>query len=164
MVTGAGPRDHDRLELARSLGADLTVDVTDVDPVRALRDATGGGLADVVVDVTAKAPAALAQAVALARTGGTVVLAGTRGSDATPGFRPDHVVFKELRLLGALGVDIAAYRTAFAVLADRTSPLHRVAHATADLDGAAELVRAMAGETDGDRPVHGVIVPNPGAS
>ncbi len=48
-------------------------------PSDALRDATGG-LADVVVDVTAKAPAAFAQALDLARTGGTVVLAGTRGT------------------------------------------------------------------------------------
>ena len=62
---------------------------------RALRAATGG-LADVVVDVTAKAPAALGQAVRLARPGGTIVLAGTRGSAETPGFRPD-----DRRLQGA---------------------------------------------------------------
>ena len=64
---------------------------------------------------------------ALARAGGTVVLAGTRGSGATPGFDPDHVVYKELRLLGALGVDVAAYRAAFALLADAAFPLHGVA-------------------------------------
>jgi len=73
MVTGHGPRDASRLDVARSLGADLVVDVAVDDPVRALRDATGGALADVVVDVTAKAPAALAQAIAVARPGGTVV-------------------------------------------------------------------------------------------
>ena len=65
MITGRGPRDAPRLAIAREFGADLAVDVEDVDPVRALRDATGG-LADVVVDVTAKAPSAFVQAVALA--------------------------------------------------------------------------------------------------
>ncbi len=70
MVTGLGERDADRLALARDFGADLAVDVATDDPVRALRGATGS-LADVVVDVTAKAPAALGQAVALARAGGT---------------------------------------------------------------------------------------------
>ncbi|HYD08744.1 MAG TPA: alcohol dehydrogenase catalytic domain-containing protein, partial [Acidimicrobiales bacterium] len=98
LVTGAGPRDHQRLEIARAFGADVVVDVTEEDPVRALRAATGGALADVVIDVTAKAPAAFGQAVRLARVGGTVVVAGTRGADDTPGFSPDHVVYKELRI------------------------------------------------------------------
>ena len=69
LVTGRGARDAGRLEAASAFGADLTVDVATDDPVRALRDATGG-LADVVLDVTAKAPDALGQAIALARPGG----------------------------------------------------------------------------------------------
>src|SRR5262249_52957356 len=79
LVTGRGERDAERLALAGAFGADLAVDVATTDPVRALRQAVGG-LADVVVDVTAKAPAAFSQAIALARTGGTVVVAGTRGT------------------------------------------------------------------------------------
>jgi alcohol dehydrogenase len=68
MVTGLGPRDADRLALAAQFGA------------------------DVVVDVTAKAPAAFAQAIELARPGGTVVVAGTRGfGTGAPGFVPDMV-------------------------------------------------------------------------
>ena len=83
MVTGRGPADADRLALAARFGADLAVDVATDDPAGALKAATGG-LADVVVDVTAKAPAAFAQAIALARPGGTVVVAGTRGSSGCP--------------------------------------------------------------------------------
>jgi alcohol dehydrogenase len=79
MVTGVAPHDAERLALAKDFGADLAVDVGTTDPVQALRKAAGHG-ADVVVDVTAKAPAALGQAVAIARTGGTIVMAGTRGS------------------------------------------------------------------------------------
>lgn len=158
MVTGLGERDAARLDAARSFGADLVVDVAATDPVRALRDASGG-LADVVVDVTAKAPAALAQAVALARPGGTVVLAGTRGSDATPGFHPDHVVYKELRVLGALGVDAPAYREALRLLASDTLPFASLARATAGLSTLEPLLRAMAGE-GGAPPVHGVLVPD----
>lgn len=157
MVTGAGEADADRLALATTFGADLTVDVTTTDPVRALRAATGGG-ADVVVDVTAKAPDAFAQSVRLARPGGTVVIAGTRGAPAPPSFSPDDIVYKELRLLGALGVDVDAYRAALDVLASGRHPFADLPRRRADLDGAEDLVRAMAGEGD-ERPVHGVIVP-----
>ena len=79
MVTGAGERDHPRLETAERFGADLVVDVTEADPVAAFRRATGSSGADVVVDVTAKAPSAFAQGVALTRAGGTFVVAGIRG-------------------------------------------------------------------------------------
>src|SRR5205807_9541823 len=85
MVTGRGARDAERLAVARDFSADLVVDTAESDPVRALRDAIGGR-ADVVVDVTAKAPEAFAQAVALARPAGTVVVAGTRGSPASREF------------------------------------------------------------------------------
>jgi alcohol dehydrogenase len=158
MITGAGPGDAERLALAADFGADLAVDVTDADPVRALRDATGG-LADVVVDVTAKAPEAFQQAIALARPGGTVVVAGTRGTPEPPGFWPDHIVYKELRVLGVLGVDVAAYQGALDLLASGRYPFAALPRRCADLDGAEALVRSMAGEDAEPPPVHGVLVP-----
>ena len=157
MVTGLGERDAPRLEMAKSFGADLTVDVAVDDPVAALREATGG-LADVVVDVTAKAPAALAQAVALARAGGTVVLAGTRGEHSAPGFRPDDLVYKELRVLGALGVDTPAYEAALELLVSGRYPFEQLTRQVAGLDDADRLLRTMAGEGDSP-PLHAVIDP-----
>ena len=53
-LTGLGPRDRDRLDIAHRFGVDLAIDVAEDDPTVALKRATGG-LADVVVDVTAKA-------------------------------------------------------------------------------------------------------------
>ena len=158
LITGYGPRDAERLRLASEFGADLAVDVAVDDPVRALRDATGG-LADVVVDVTAKAPAALGQAVGLARAGGTIVLAGTRGSPDTPGFWPDTVVYKELHLIGALGVDAVAYRAALDLLASGRYPFAELPRRCAGFDDADALLRSMAGASDQLPPVHGVIVP-----
>jgi alcohol dehydrogenase len=158
MVTGVGPSDDERLALAKEFGADLAVDVATTDPAAALREAAGR-LADVVVDVTAKAPAALGQAVGLARPGGTIVMAGTRGSAETPGFWPDLIVFKELRIIGALGVDATAYRAALELLASGRYPFADLPRRTVGLDGAEDLVRSMAGEGDGPPPVHGVITP-----
>jgi alcohol dehydrogenase len=161
-ITGVGPRDSERLSIASRFGADLAIDVSVDEPVQALRAATGGQLADVVVDVTAKAPAALGQAVRLARPGGTIVLAGTRGSDDTPGFAPDHVVYKELRIIGALGVDATAYRAALEVLASGRWPFEELPRRCVGFDDLEPLLRTMAGEgaPDDIPPVHGVLVPN----
>jgi alcohol dehydrogenase len=161
MVTGHGQRDAPRLAAARRFGADLAIDVAREDPVAALRGATGAG-ADVVVDVTAKAPTALGQAVRLARAGGTVVVAGTRASTETPGFDPDHLVYKELRLLGALGVDAEAYRAALALLASRRYPFEELGRRIAGFDDTDPLLRAMAGEGEAP-PVHAVFSPTASA-
>ncbi|HET6915989.1 MAG TPA: zinc-binding dehydrogenase [Acidimicrobiales bacterium] len=158
MVTGLGPRDRERLELAPLFGADLAVDVSQQDPVSALRSAAGS-LADVVVDVTAKAAAAFAQAIALAKPAGRVVVAGTRGTKLVQGFSPDPIVFKELRLIGALGVDAAAYTVALDLLSSGRYPFEGLPRRVAGLDDADELLATMAGESAGAPPVHGVIVP-----
>ncbi len=159
MVTGLGPRDAGRLALAPRFGADLVVDVAADDPVAALAQQTGG-LADVVVDVTAKAPAAFAQAVALARPAGTVVVAGTRGfGSGAPGFSPDLVVVKELRVLGALGVDATAYRAALDLLVSARYPFEQLPRRCVRLEEVEELLATMAGERDGVPPVHGVLTP-----
>jgi alcohol dehydrogenase len=158
MVTGYGERDHGRLEAARDFGADLVVDVAEEDPVAALRRAANAS-ADVVVDVTAKAPAAFAQAVALARTEGTVVVAGIRGEASTPGFTPDTIVYKELRILGALGVDMSDYQAALDLLASGKYPFASLDRRVVGLDGADDLLKTLAGE-GGIPPMHGVIRPN----
>lgn len=160
LVTGHGDQDRDRLAWAERFGADLTVDVATEDPLTALRRATGGQRADVVVDVTAMAPAAFAQAVGLARTGGTVVVAGTRGAATeAPGFHPDDVVGRELRVLGALGVDREDYVAALDLLATGRYPFADLPREVVGLDQAGDLLARMAGEQGPPPPVHGVVVP-----
>lgn len=161
MITGLGARDASRLELAASFGADLAVDVGERDPVRSLVAATGR-LADVVIDVTAKAPSAPGQALRLVRPGGTVVLAGTRGADvAAEGFDPDAIVYKEVRVLGALGADASSYRAAFALLEAGAYPFAQLPRRLAGFGKVDELLATMAGEREpgGELPVHAVFVP-----
>ncbi|WP_410051143.1 zinc-dependent alcohol dehydrogenase [Acidiferrimicrobium sp. IK] len=157
MVTGAGERDHQRLEQAGGFGADVVVDVLEEDPVAVLRARSGSAGADVVIDVTAKAPSAFTQAMDLAAPGASVVVAGTRGGEV-PGFNPDVLVYKELRVQGALGVDVVAYSAALDMLASGRFPFAELSRCTAGLDEAEELVATMAGERSSP-PVHGVIVP-----
>lgn len=158
LVTGAGPRDHPRLQTARTFGADLVVDVTEEDPVRALRKAVGRG-ADVVVDVTARAPDALEQAVHLARPEGTVVVAGIRGGPITSGFNADLLVYKEIKVLGALGVDVDAYQSALELLATTSLPFAAIDRRVVGFDGLGALLDSL---SDGalDTPMHAVVVPD----
>jgi len=158
LVTGAGERDHPRLELARDFGADLVVDVAEQDPRAALKQAVGG-LADVVVDVTANAPDAFTQGMDLARPRGRMVVAGTRGPQARVPISPDRIVFKELTIVGAVGVDATNYERALAVIASGRYPFAAIDRQVADLDGTAELLGIMSGEHGGARPTHGVVVP-----
>jgi alcohol dehydrogenase len=158
MVTGRGPRDAPRLAAAHGMGADLTVDVETANPGAALREATGG-LADVVLDVTAKAPEAFAEAIRLARPGATVVVAGTRGAGTTVACDPDQIVSKELRVLGALGVDSASYVRALELLAERRFPFEALPREVVGLDEIGDLLPEMAGE-GAVPPVHAVVVPD----
>jgi alcohol dehydrogenase len=157
MLTGAGAGDAARLELGKRLGADLVVDVTKEDPKARFKEAVGG-LADVVVDVTAGAPQAFAQALDLVRPGGRVVVAGTRGTRTLPEFNPDRIVFKMITILGARGVDRASYERAFDMLRsdERFREIPR-ATSPATVDGMSRLLDEMA--HGANRPLHGVCLP-----
>ena len=158
VVTGRGARDAPRLEAAAAFGADLVVDIEIDDARRRLHEATGEQ-ADVVIDVTAKAAAVPGQALHLVRPGGTVVLAGTRGAPDAPGFDPDVIVYKEIRVLGALGVDAKNYRSALDLLEEGIFPFAELPRQVAGFDDLEDLVRAMAGESDDEPPVHAVFQP-----
>jgi alcohol dehydrogenase len=114
-----------------------------------------------VVDVTANAPSALGDAVSIARPGGVIVVAGMRGDGPLPGFHPDRVVTKELRLVGALGVDVVAYRAALDLITSGRYPFADLPREVVGLDAVAPLLASMAGESDANPPVHAVVAPWP---
>jgi len=95
----------------------------------------------------------------IAGRGARIVIAGVRNSTATPGFNPDAITFKELTLIGALGVDAPVYRRALALLASDAYPFRDVSRRVEPIERAAELLATMAGETDEAPPIHAVLVP-----
>lgn len=96
-ITGRGPR----LEVARELGADITIDIAKDDPVKVVMDDTNGVGADLVVEC-AGAPEAVQHAIGMVKRGGRVVMEGLNGGQEIP-IKTDRIVLDEISLLGARG-------------------------------------------------------------
>ena len=90
-VTGLA-HDRDRLELAKRLGADLTINIEQED--------VGGAIAEAVFT-----------ALDLVRSGGRVILASTKGNRAFH-FLSDVLVAKQLTIRGAMGASSVGYQWA----------------------------------------------------
>lgn len=93
-----GTRDS-RLEVAREMGADHAVNVTEADPIEVATDRTDGVGPDVVIE-TAGRHSTIAQAVRMVRRGGRVALLGNPGSGATE-IPTQWVVSGDLDVVGA---------------------------------------------------------------
>jgi len=158
IVTGLAA-DERKLELARELGAHQAVNVEKEDLTNVVREATNGRMADVVIDVTSYSVEAVKQAINLARRGGKAVLAGTKGPKPVPDFLSDQVVFKELTIIGALGVDYPNYERAVRLIESRKYPLERLHTHTLPLTEAARAIRLLARQEPGEEATHIALVP-----
>lgn len=137
-------RDAHRLELARTLGADHTVDVDSQDLETIVLEATDGRGVDVVVDTSAGAVEPVAQGVACVRDGGTVVLGGLKGGKRAS-LDVDQMVLRAIRLQGARSAGFPAYARALELLAADPS-LGRLRTHVYGLDDAAAAVEILAGD------------------
>ena len=90
-----------RLELARTMGADLALDATDPDTERRIIDATGGEGVDVVLEMSGAVPA-LHQALRVITRGGRISLLGIFNGPV-PLELSDQVIMQGLRLHGIFG-------------------------------------------------------------
>ncbi|MCW4021319.1 MAG: alcohol dehydrogenase catalytic domain-containing protein [Candidatus Bathyarchaeota archaeon] len=99
LVTGMGA-DKDRFEVARSLGADLVINVEEEDPVEVVKALSDGWGADVVFEASG-ASAARKQAFSMVRRCGKVGLIGLTGKPAEISL--DKIVEGELDVKGSWG-------------------------------------------------------------
>jgi threonine dehydrogenase-like Zn-dependent dehydrogenase len=87
-----------RLSRAAELGADVTVNARERDPVAAIREATGGGGADLAVE-SAGFAVTYRQCVEAVRKRGKVVALGFMEPDVT--FPMRTVIYRELSIIGS---------------------------------------------------------------
>jgi L-iditol 2-dehydrogenase len=96
-VGRAGPR----LEMSKKLGADEVVDATAEDPVKRLKELTGGKGVDVAIEAVGK-PDAIRYTFDLVKRGGRIVLTGLSGRTEVP-IIPDRLVLDDLDVFGIRG-------------------------------------------------------------
>ncbi len=99
VVTGTGVDRH-RLDIAKQLGADITVDVGQGDPVARIKAAAGP--LDVVFEATG-IPHTISQGLEVLKNGGKVMVMGIHGDKAT--FDPIDLVRRSKTLVGVYGYD-----------------------------------------------------------
>jgi threonine dehydrogenase-like Zn-dependent dehydrogenase len=160
-IVVAGLDDGPRLEVARGLGADVTVDAAADDVVARTMDATDGRGVDVVVDLAPGAPGTVETAIAAAAKNGTVVLAASKRGQPVAGFSNETVVRKELTVRGVRGRDPESVDRALDLIASRRFPLELMcthSFPMTEVDKALRLV----GERWDPAAVHVDIVPGDG--
>ncbi len=103
---GAAPiiiigRNKRKLEIAKEMGADVTISIEDnVDPVAEVKKLTGGRGADYVIEAVGTIPT-YEQAIALSRPGGTIAAFGITGDQETMNLKPFDIVLGERTFVGS---------------------------------------------------------------
>ena len=151
--------DAEKFRVAKAFGADHCIDVDNEDPVRRVKEITGGRGADVVVEVSAYATQPIVDAMKMVRMGGTVVLAGMKGFKAVENFVSDLVVVKEINIRGAIGVTSSGYRSAIRLIESGRVPVELMHTHNFDLEDAELAIRTLAGQVPDDRSIHSCLIP-----
>ena len=137
------PHDKARLDVARQLGADMTIDA-EMDDIAAEVGNSLGSRPDIVLDVTSDDPEAIHVSLDLVRAGGRVIIASTKGVNAVNQLFSDVILLKELTIRGAFGASSSGYHWATRQLGKDDRLDLMVSHEF-PLDEAPRAVQAAAG-------------------
>ena len=157
IVTGT-TKDSARMEVARKLGADHVIDVTQEDPLERIGEITGGHGVDVSLDCTAGAGTMpiLLGVEALKRKGGVILLQNEVAE--FPNFPVARIGVKFITLKSARGHSWRACELALKQLASDRFPLHLIPTHRFGLEDAAKAISAVGGEGEED-VVHASLMP-----
>jgi threonine dehydrogenase-like Zn-dependent dehydrogenase len=157
IVTGTA-RDAARLEVAKALGADATIDVDAHDPLERVREITGGEGVDVVIDCTSGAGATpiLVGIRALRRRAGTLLIQGEL--DEFPGFPIRELTEKAITIKSARGHSYRACELALEQLASKRFPLDLLTTHTFGLEDVELAIRSVGGKGEAD-VIHASLLP-----
>jgi threonine dehydrogenase-like Zn-dependent dehydrogenase len=158
IITGT-TKDARRLEVARALGADYTIDVQKEDPLERIMEITSRKGMDFSIDCTARAgTAALMLGVeALKRKGGTLVVQGNE-MPTIPDFPIERITLKYVTIKSARGHSYRAVELALAQLASHRFPLELVTTHTFGLSDVDYAIKSVGGQGAKD-VIHVSVLP-----
>ncbi len=128
VISGAEPvfaitRSQWKLDIAKTYGATI-INAGAVDPVAAVREATGGIGVDLAIESVGSS-ATLRQAMDMVRPGGTVLLFGIAPA-AMDNFNGYAMYYKEIKLIGSKGMVPKDFHTGIKVVAGGKMDLHHL--------------------------------------
>jgi alcohol dehydrogenase len=163
---GAGPimvigleRDAKRLEMALLFGADIVINADREDPAKVVSDATGGAMADLVMDVSGH-PNGARLALDLAGIGASVILPGLYGGQTEIPLLLDRAVFREIRILGVFSHDFRAVGPAIEIAKRRKYPLKDMISHRLPLEKAGYALALVGGDIQGESSMKVVLDPD----
>lgn len=136
----------ERLALAKSFGAETTIDSRDTDPVAALKELTHGAGVDLALDCSAN-PAARLAAVQATRTWGTVCFVGEGGGVTLDVSR--DLLRRQITLIGSWTFSVNGQDDCARFVAERKIPLHKLITQRYKLDEAVEAYKLFDTQTTG---------------
>ena len=156
-----------RLELARKLGADYTIDIEEVtDPaerIKLVRSQTRGGQGADVVFECAGVPAAVPEGIGMMRDSGTFVEAGNFTDAGSTSLNPNRdMVVKNLNLVAPFGSSVEHFARALPILEKAEYPFEEIVSHCLPLERLSEAMEALTTsyQLDGRDAIKIAITPN----
>jgi threonine dehydrogenase-like Zn-dependent dehydrogenase len=138
---------QERLKLALELGADYSVNVSSEDLIERVRQITNGKMADLVIDVTSGGTEPVVSSLAVAKTGGMVLL-GALKNRKFDDFDLDIIYNKSLTIKGVRGHSYKSVQMAVEFISSGKFPLSRMNSHNYKLSETDLALRTAAGEID----------------
>jgi alcohol dehydrogenase len=151
-------RDRERLEMARRFGADLVLDAEKEDVIAEISAATGGKMADLVMDVTGH-PSGASTALAVAGIGARLVMPGLYGKTMEVPLLLDRIVINELQVFGVYSHDFRAVDAAIKLAKRKAYPLEDMISHRFPLEQAEDAIKLVGGEVESESPLKVVLDP-----
>lgn len=149
--------DVKRLEVAKKLGATHTVMVDQEDPVKVVKDLTGGEGADVIIEASSAGPAIFNQALEMIRKRGTFLCVSNKKTPI-PGFNMDMVIRKQVFLRGTRGHSFQAVELAMKAMMSGRYPVELMSTHKVGLKDLDHSLRIVGGQ-EAEKSIHITVDP-----
>lgn len=156
-VFAVGRSQSVRLDAAAAFGA-TPIESARTNVFDAVREGTNGAMADVIIDLAPDSVETVQTAVALARKGGTVILASSKHGRPISGFQSDTVVRNELTVKGVRGRDYDSVEDALRIIRSGRYPLKQLRTHRFSLAQTDQALRVLGERTD-PSAIHVAVAP-----